>query len=67
LDEQHTEALERVLCTAMRTLKERTVLHKRLLERNRNRGEEKLKQRLEESIAAAERDLKLVRGILDRI
>src|SRR5258707_2824954 len=67
LDEQHTEALERVLCTAMRTLKERTVLHKKLLERNRNRSEEKLKQRLEESIAAAERDLKLVRGILDRI
>jgi hypothetical protein len=51
----------------MRALKERTVLHKKLLERNRNRGEEKLKQRFEESIAAAERDLKLVRRILDRI
>jgi two-component system chemotaxis response regulator CheB len=32
LSEQHTEALERALWTAMRTLKERTVLHKKLIE-----------------------------------
>jgi two-component system, chemotaxis family, protein-glutamate methylesterase/glutaminase len=67
LSEQHTEALERALWTAMRTLKERTMLHRKLLEHRRNRGEEELMQRLEESIGTAENDLKLLREVLDRI
>ena len=67
LSEQHTEALERALWTAMRTLKERTVLHKKLMERKRNKGEQELRNRLEESIDTAENDLKLLREILDRI
>jgi len=67
LSEQHTEALERALWTAMRTLKERTVLHQKLIERKRNKGEDVLLKRLEESIGTAERDLKLLREILDRI
>jgi two-component system chemotaxis response regulator CheB len=67
LSEQHTDALERALWIAMRTLKERTVLHKKLLERKRNKGEEDLMARLEESIATAEEDLNLLREILDRI
>ena len=67
LSEQHTEALERALWTAMRTLKERTVLHKKLIERKRNKGEEELRKRLEESISTADQDLKLLREILDRI
>ena len=67
LSEQHTEALERALWTAMRTLKERTVLHKKLIERKRNKGEQELRNRLEESIDTAENDLKLLREILDRI
>jgi two-component system, chemotaxis family, protein-glutamate methylesterase/glutaminase len=67
LSEQHTEALERALWTAIRKLKERVVLHKQLAERKRNKGEEELLKRLEESVAASERDLKLLRDILERI
>lgn len=67
LSEQHTDALERALWIAMRTLKERTVLHKKLLERKRNKGEAELMSRLEESIDTAEGDIKLLREILDRI
>ena len=67
LSEQHSEALERALWTAMRTLKERTVLHKKMIERKRNKGEQELRNRLEESIHTAENDLKLLREILDRI
>ena len=67
LSEEHTEALERALWTAMRKLKERTVLHKRLIERKRNKGEEELRKRLEESIDTADKDLKLLREILDRL
>jgi two-component system chemotaxis response regulator CheB len=66
--EQHTEALERALWTAIRKLKERVILHKGLVERGkRNKGEDELKRRLEESITTAERDLKLLREILERI
>src|SRR5262249_7730429 len=68
LSEQHTEALERALWTAIRKLKERVVLHKNLVERKkRNKGEEDLKKRLEESVDTAERDLKLLLDILERI
>ena len=68
LSEQHTEALERALWTAIRKLKERVVLHKKLVERKRrNKGEEELKKRLEESVTTAESDLKLLREILERI
>ena len=68
LSEQHTEALERALWTAIRKLKERVVLHKKLVERKRrNKGEEELKKRLEESVVTAENDLKLLREILERI
>jgi two-component system chemotaxis response regulator CheB len=67
LTEQHTEALERALWIALRTLKERSVLHQKLIERRRNKGEEKLLRRLEESVATADKDAKLLREILDRI
>src|SRR5262249_8598886 len=68
LNEQHTEALERALWTAIRKLKERVVLHKKVVERRkRNKGEDELKKRLEESVATAERDLKLLLEILERI
>ena len=48
LSEQHAEALERALWTAVRKLKERTMLHKKLIERQRNKGEERLKKWLGE-------------------
>ena len=68
LSEQHTEALERALWTAIRKLKERVVLHKKLVERKkRNKGEDELIKRLEESVATAENDLTLLREILERI
>src|SRR5262245_505258 len=68
LSEQHTEALERALWTAIRKLKERVVLHKKLVERKkRNKGETELMKRLGESVASAESDLKLLREILEWI
>jgi len=68
LSEEHTEALERALWTAIRKLKERVVLHKQLVERKKlNKGENELRKRLEESVTTSERDLKLLREILDRI
>jgi two-component system chemotaxis response regulator CheB len=68
LSEEHTEALERALWTAIRKLKERIVLHEELLKKKRrNEGEEELKSRLEESISTSEQDLKLLRDVLDRI
>ena len=51
-----------------RKLKERVVLHKELVERRkRNKGEDELKKRLEESVVTAGNDLKLLREILERI
>ena len=67
LNEQHTEALERALWTAVRKLKERVVLHKELAERKRNKGENELMKRLEESVTTAKSDLKLLREVLERI
>ena len=68
LSEEHTEALERAIWTAIRKLKERIVLHEELIERKkRNKGEEELRRRLEESVTTAEQDLKLLRDVLDRI
>jgi two-component system chemotaxis response regulator CheB len=67
LGEQHTEALERALWTASRKLKERIVLHEQLAERKRNKGEDELRKRLEESVVTAREDLKLLREVLDRM
>jgi len=67
LSEEHAEALERALWTAIRKLKERVVLHERLVEQKRNKGEQELFNRLQESVTTAKNDLKLLREILDRI
>lgn len=67
LGEEHAEALERALWTAIRKLKERVVLHQRLLEQKRNKGEQELLNRFEESVMTAKNDLKLLRDVLDRI
>jgi len=67
LSDLHTDALERALWTAARTLKERIVLHEKLAERKRNKGEEELLKRLDESVQTAKNDLQLLREILDRI
>jgi len=63
-----TDALERALWTATRKLKERVVLHDKLVKRyQRNNCEKELLNRLEESVVTAEQDLKLLRDIPDRI
>ena len=67
LSDQHTDALERALWTAARTLKERIILHEKLAARKRNKGEDELLKRLDESVATAKKDLHLLREILDRI
>jgi len=68
LSEEHAEALERAVWTAIRKLKERIVLHKDLTERQkRNKGENELMRRLEDSVITAENDLKRLREILERI
>ena len=67
LGDEHAEALERALWTAIRKLKERVVLHQRLMEQKRNKGEQELFKRLEESVTTAKNDLKLLRDVLDRI
>jgi two-component system, chemotaxis family, protein-glutamate methylesterase/glutaminase len=67
LGDEHTEALERALWTAIRKLKERVVVHQRLMEQKRNKGEQELFERVEESVTTARNDLKLLRDILDRI
>ena len=44
------------------------MLHKELVERRkRNKGEDELKKRLEQSVVTAGNDLKLLREILERI
>jgi two-component system chemotaxis response regulator CheB len=68
LTEEHTEALERALWTAVRRLKERALLHQQLFERKkRTKKEGELRDRLKESVATAERDINLLREVLDRI
>jgi two-component system chemotaxis response regulator CheB len=67
LTEGHKEALERALWTAVRTLNERVTMHRQFLRRERNPGEELIFKRFQESVAAAERDVKLLREIISRI
>jgi len=68
VSEQHAEALERALSTAIRKLKERVVLHKELIERGmRNKGEDELKKRWKSPLLRPTNDLKLQREILEPI
>ena len=59
--------LERALWIAVRTLNERVTLHRQFLRRQRNVGEESIFRRFEESVAAAERDVELLREIIARL
>ncbi|HEY4282986.1 MAG TPA: chemotaxis protein CheB [Chthoniobacterales bacterium] len=63
----HKEALERALWTSVRTLNERVTMHRQFLRRNRSAGEDALFKRFEDSVAAAERDVNLLREIISRI
>lgn len=64
----HSEALERALWTAIRTMNERITMHRKLCERpSRNKSEITILKRLEESIATAEQDLEMLREIVERL
>jgi two-component system chemotaxis response regulator CheB len=67
LSEAHKEALERALWTAVRTLNERVTMHRQFLRRDRNTGEDLVFKRFEESVAAAEHDVELLREIISRL
>jgi two-component system chemotaxis response regulator CheB len=67
LSAAHGEALERALWVAVRTLNERITLHREMLRRDRNSGEEPLFVRLADSVKIAEQDVELLRQIIERI
>jgi two-component system chemotaxis response regulator CheB len=67
LSQAHKEVLERALWTAVRTLNERVMMHRQFLRRERNAAEEMLFKRFQESAAAAERDVGLLRDIIARV
>lgn len=52
---------------AVRTLNERITLHREMVKRKRNAGEEELLQRLDGSVKIAEQDVQLLRQIIARI
>ena len=67
LSAAHSEALERALWVAVRTLNERITLHRQMMKRERNSSQEALFRRLEESVKIAEQDVQLLRQIIERI
>jgi two-component system chemotaxis response regulator CheB len=68
LTEAHTEALERALWTAVRALNERITMHRKLLERPaRNKAENDMLKRFAETAATAEKDVLLLREIVERL
>jgi two-component system chemotaxis response regulator CheB len=67
LSRAHSEALERALWVAVRTLNERVTLHRQMLKRERNQGEEALFRRLEERLQTTEHDVQLLRQIIERL
>jgi two-component system chemotaxis response regulator CheB len=67
LSAAHSQALERALWVAVRTLNERVTLHRQMLRRQRNPGEDALVGRLEETLKTTEHDVELLRQIIERI
>jgi two-component system chemotaxis response regulator CheB len=67
LSEAHSQALERALWVAVRTLNERITLHREMMKRDRVAGEEELLRRLEGTVEIAEQDVQLLRQIIERI
>jgi two-component system chemotaxis response regulator CheB len=65
LTEAHSEALERALWIAVRTLNERVALNRSLV--RQFSGKLDIRQRLEEHAGSAEQDVKLLREILERL
>ena len=67
LTEAHTDALERALWIAVRTLNERVAIHEALAQQQREVENTLLAERLTETASSASHDVKLIRAILDRL
>ena len=67
LTDAHTDALERALWIAVRTLNERVAIHEALAQQQRQRENTPLAERLTETASSASHDVKLIREILDRL
>jgi two-component system chemotaxis response regulator CheB len=67
LTEAHTEALERALWIAMRTLRERISIQQRLMQREEARSRKHVVERLGGSVEQAARDLALLQEIIERL
>jgi two-component system, chemotaxis family, protein-glutamate methylesterase/glutaminase len=65
LSEAHLESLERALWIAVRTIRERAAIQRTLAERTPST--QRAKAKFEESAAVAEKDLELIKEILERI
>jgi len=67
LTEAHTDALERALWIAIRTLNERSAIHEALAQQQRELENTPLAERLAETASSASHDVKLIREVLDRL
>lgn len=67
LSEAHSDALERALWIAVRTLNERIAIHEALAEKQRGLKNDSLADRLAETAAGAAHDANLIREILNRL
>jgi two-component system chemotaxis response regulator CheB len=67
LSESHTDALERALWIAMRTLNERIAIHEALAEQHKHQKNSDLAKRLIETALGAAHHVKMIREILDRL
>jgi two-component system chemotaxis response regulator CheB len=63
----HTDALERALWIAVRTLNERIAIHEALAQQQKELENTHLAERLTETASSASHDVKLIREILDRL
>ena len=63
----HTDALERALLIAVRTLNERIAIHEGLAQQQRELENTPLADRLAETASSATHDVKLLRKILERL
>jgi two-component system, chemotaxis family, protein-glutamate methylesterase/glutaminase len=68
LSQAHADALERALWKALRGMNERLEMHRRITERGpANESEKGIVRRFGESVEQIEKDIKLLREILERI
>jgi two-component system, chemotaxis family, protein-glutamate methylesterase/glutaminase len=63
----HTDALERALWIAVRTLNERVAIHEALAQKQQELENTELAERLAETASSASHDVRLIREILDRL